>query len=268
MNNKRFYIGLVQMDCRVGDKKLNIEKAVSLLDQLSDRVEIACLPEFFNTGYSLDLVGDEFYTLAEPVPGPTTRELGNWAKEKKTAVLGNIPETDSGQDGVLYDTTFIIDREGNLRDRYRKTHLYPDEHRYFRSGSEIPVTDLGFSRVGTATCFDHAFPEIFSTLAVKGAQVIFVPSAVPAGYEYLLNLRTRARAQDNQVWVAAVNRTGREGETQYCGLSKVVNPRGDVVMEASVDKEEILECEIDLDLINRERKQEPVLRSRRPDLYR
>jgi predicted amidohydrolase len=118
-----------------------------------------------------------------------------------------------------------------------------------------------------AICFEHAFPQIFTVLALQGAAVVFIPSAVPVGYEYLLNLRTRARAQDNQFFTVAVNRVGREGEVAYCGLSKAVNPKGEVIAEASHTEEELLVVELDLSLILEERKQEPVLRSQQPELY-
>jgi predicted amidohydrolase len=263
-----FRVGLTQMRCQVGDKSWNLAHARERLQLLPDGIRIACLPEFFNTGYHLDLIGDAFFELAEPIPGPTTTALGEVARSRKMAILGNIPEADGDQEGVLYDTTFVLDPRGELVGRYRKTHLYPTEHRYFRAGDELPVFDVGFVRVGTATCFDHAFPEVFGTLAVRGAQVVFIPSAVPVGYEYLLSLRTRARAQDNQLWVVAVNRVGEEKEVGYCGLSQVVNPRGEVVAEASPVEEENLVAAVDLSAILRERQQEPVLRSRRPALYR
>jgi predicted amidohydrolase len=263
-----FLIGLIQMRCRLEDKAWNLAHAQEELRSLPEGVAIACLPEFFNTGYHLDLIGDAFYELAEPIPGPTTALLGRLARERQMVILGNIPEADTLQEGVLYDTTFVLDRRGQLMGRYRKTHLYPTEHRYFRAGGELPVFDVELARIGVAICFDHAFPEVFTTLAVQGAQVVFIPSAVPVGYEYLLDLRTRARAQDNQLWTAAVNRVGQEGEVAYCGLSKVVNPRGEVVAEASAEGEERLIAEVDLSAILRERRQEPMLRARRPALYR
>jgi predicted amidohydrolase len=267
-NGDTLRVGLVQMDCRPGDKEHNLARARERLEALPAPVNVACLPEFFNTGYHLDLLGDDFYRLAEPIPGPTTAALGEIARRSRMAVLANVPEADARQEGVLYDTTFVLDPQGELVGRYRKTHLYPTEHRYFRAGDELPVFDLGFARLGTATCFDHAFPGLFSTLAVRGAQVVFIPSAVPVNYEYLLNLRTRARAQDNQVWVAAVNRVGTEQEVTYCGLSQVVDPRGQVVAQAAPDREENLVADVDLSAILRERRQEPVLRARRPALYR
>lgn len=262
-----FLIGLVQMDSRPCEKESNLRRAKAHLRSLPDGVLIACLPEFFNTGYNLDLIGDDFYDLAEPIPGPTTDALGELAKSQQMAILANIPEADTHQQGVLYDTTFLLDQKGELVGRYRKTHLYPTENRYFRAGDALPVFDLGFVRLGTATCFDHAFPEIFAALATAGAQLVVIPSAVPVNYEYLLNLRTRARAQDNQIWAAAVNRVGTEGGVTYCGLSKVVNPRGEVIAEAAPEREEVLVAAVQLSAILRERQQEPVLRTRRPALY-
>lgn len=267
MTDEQVQIGLIQMDCKLGDKQHNRVHALELLEALPRGTRIACLPEFFSTGYHLDLIGEDFYQLAEPIPGPTTEALAVIASDREMVVLGNIPERDARQEGVLYDTTFVLDEKGALVGRYRKTHLYPEEHRYFRAGEELPVYDLGFVHLGTATCFDHAFPEIFSTLAVRGAQIVFIPSAVPVNYEYLLDLRTRARAQDNQIWAAAVNRVGTEEDVTYCGLSKVVNPRGEVVAEASSDQEEVLVAQVDFGAILRERQQEPVLRARRPGLY-
>ena len=263
-----FRVGLVQMACVVGDKVANLARALDLLAGLPDDVALAALPEFFNTGYHLDLIGQDFYELAETIPGPTTETLAALARRQRLLLLANIPERDPEQAGVLYDTTFILDQQGQLLGRYRKTHLFPPERQYFRPGDELPVFETSLTRLGTATCFDHAFPEIFSTLANKAAHFIVVPSAVPVGYEYLLNLRTRARAQDNQLWVAAVNRVGREGDVTYCGLSKVVNPRGEVVAEADPTAEQLLLAEIDLHQVTAEREQEPTLRVRRPELYR
>lgn len=267
MPKTKLRVGLVQIDCRPNDKEHNLAHAIRWLKSIPEGVDISCLPEFFNSGYHHDLIGSNFFHLAETIPGATTDALGEIARDNGMAILGNIPEADPMQAGVLYDTTFVLNHRGELIGRYRKTHLYPNENRYFRAGDDFPVFDLGGVRIGTATCFDHAFPEVFSSLAVRGAEIIFIPSAVPVNYEYLLNLRTRARAQDNQLWVAAVNRVGTEGEVTYCGLSKVVNPRGEVVAEASPDKEEILTADVDLTAILREREQEPVLRTRRPKLY-
>ena len=121
--------------------------------------------------------------------------------------------------------------------------------------------------VGMAICFEHAFPEIFTTLALRGASLILIPSAVPRGYEYLLELRTRARAQDNQLFVAAANLVGFDGQTHWCGGSAIVDPRGALIAHAGDAGEAEIVATLDLDLLERERDQEPSLVHRRPELY-
>ena len=101
-----------------------------------------------------------------------------------------------------------------------------------------------------------------------GAQIVFNPSAVPVGYGHLQDLRTRARAQDNQFFVAAVNHVGAEGDVTYCGRSQVADPRGDVLVSASDEHPTAVVAELDLALIRDQRLQEPVLRGFRPELYR
>ncbi|MFQ5910220.1 MAG: carbon-nitrogen hydrolase family protein [Thermoplasmata archaeon] len=268
MNDSSIVIGLVQMECVVKDKEGNLARALGFVEKLRNRadVDIVSFPELFTTGYNLDLIGDEIHDLAETIPGETTRRMSQKATEFGVAILGTIVER--GDRGGLYDTTFVIDETGELIGKYRKSHLYPSEYSYFEPGNELPVFELTRVTIGTAICFEHAFPQIFTRLALLGAKVVFIPSAVPTGYEYLLNLRTRARAQDNQLLVGAVNRVGREGDVEYCGLSKVVNPRGDVVAEASSNDEEVLVAELDLGMIQKERNQEPVLKCLRPELYR
>ncbi len=267
MDRRKIRSALIQMDCKIKNKEENLSKALGFLDELKGKADIVCFPELFTTGYNLDLIGDDFYALAEPIPGPTTERMGQQAREYEMAILGTIVERDGTQEGMLHDTTFLLDAEGRLVGKYRKSHLYPAEHRYFKAGDRLPVFDLDGLTLGVAICFEHAFPQIFTILALRGAQVVFIPSAVPVGYGYLLNLRTRARAQDNQFFTVAVNRVGREGDVTYCGLSQVVNPRGEVIAQASHADEEVLVAELDFDLIPKERKQEPVLKNLRPELY-
>jgi predicted amidohydrolase len=264
---KKLKVALIQMDCALQDKKTNLEKANESLDQIDGRADVVCFPELFTTGYNLDLIGEDFFQLAESIPGPTTEIMGQQARKYNLAVVGTIVEKDNKRKGVIYNSTFFLDAQGQLVGKYRKSHLYPTEHRYFRSGNRMPVFDLGGFNAGAAICFDHAFPQIFSILALEGAEVVFIPSVIPKGYEYLLELRTRARAQDNQIFTVAVNRVGQEGEVTYCGLSHVANPRGEVIAKASSTEEETLVAELDLGLILEERMQEPNLRCMRPELY-
>lgn len=265
---KNVTIASVQMDCRLGDKKYNIKKSLKILETISKDSDIVCFPEFFTTGYSLDLIDKDFYHLAETIPGETTEIFSREAKKRNIAIIGVIVEKDSNNADILYDTAFVIDRNGKLAGKYRKTHIYTNEHKYFNAGEKVPVFDLSGVKIGIAICFDHAFPQLFTMMALQGAQVIFIPSVVPVKYEYLLELRSRARAQDNQVFIAAVNRVGREGDVTYCGLSQIINPRGEVIAKSSPDKEECIIEKLNLDLIPDERKREPNLKCVRPEIYK
>lgn len=260
-------IALVQMNCRLGDPEANLRHADQLLERLEEPLHLACLPETCDVGYDLASLGERLFELAEPIPGPRLDQLAELARRHGCAIAAGVVERDARMHDVLYDTTVLLDRSGRLCGRYRKSHLYPDEHRFFRAGDELPVFDLDGLRVGVATCFELAFPPVFSTLARRGAKLIVNPSAVPVGYGYLQDVRTPARAQDNQVFVAAINHVGREGRAHYCGGSIVADPRGSVLVRASDEDEDVVAATLPLRLVSDQRRQEPVFRGFRPDLY-
>jgi predicted amidohydrolase len=255
------------MRCETGDKAANLEHAEHLLSELAARVEVACLPEMFDLGYDLAGLGPALFELAEPVPGPTSQRLAGLARKLGLAIVAGVTERDPEVEGLLYDTTVLLDGKGELIGRYRKSHLHPSEHGFFRPGNELPVFTLAGLRLGVAICFEHAFPQIFTTLARRGAELVINPSAVPVGFAHLQDLRTRARAQDNQIFVAAVNHVGQEGAVTYCGRSQVADPRGEVVALAPDAAEAAVVAELRLELIRQQRKQEPVFRALRPELY-
>jgi predicted amidohydrolase len=265
---QRLIIALAQIDCYLKKKEKNIAHALEILEQVKGNADIICFPELFTTGYNLDAIGSSFYELSEEIPGETTEILCKKARQNKIVIIGGIVEKDSLNSDILYDSVVVINKEGEIAGKYRKYFLYPLEHRYFKAGNMIPVFDLGNVRVGTAICYDHAFPELFRTLALKGAQIIFILSAIPEGFEYLLNLRARARAQDNQVFIAHVNRVGqKDGGLRYCGLSKIVNPRGEVIAEASPASEDVIIETVNLEMIMQEKKQERITKSLRAEIY-
>jgi len=271
----RSTIALIQMNCALGEPAANLDRATSLLTEVAGTADIACLPELFSTGYNLDALGDKLFDLAELVPadaddaaGPTVTRLQELAAELDVAIVAGLAERDPFVADLLYDSVTLINRRGEISGRYRKSHLYPAEHAFFRAGDALPVFELDGLRVGIAICFELAFPPIFSTLALGGAHLALNPSAVPVGYGYLQDLRTPARAQDNQIFVAAVNHAGAEGDVTYCGRSQVADPRGDVVILAPDDQSAAIVADLDLSLIRDQRLQEPILRGFRPDLYR
>lgn len=254
-------IAVAQTAPVVGDVVSNLAAAEAVVDRLAGSVELVVFPELFTTGYRRE--GMDHARLAEPLDGPSVRRLGSVAGRSGVAIVGTILEADEGR---VYDTAVVIGADGRLAGSYRKTHLYPEERAYFAAGERLEIVDAGVARIGLAICFEHGFPEIFTELALGGAELIAIPSAVPAGYEYLLELRTRARAQDNQVFVVAANLVGFDGVTDWCGESMIVGPRGDVLASAGREPG-VISAELDARRVVAERGQEPVLANRRPDLY-
>jgi predicted amidohydrolase len=251
-------VAVLQMSAAPGDLTGNRDRLVSEVRRYGADADLVVAPELVTVGYDLDLVRTNGDDLAEPADGPTVRELAAACSDVGTTAVAGFLER---ADGVLYDSVVTVTPDAASR-IYRKTHLYPPESAVFASGGELQTVTTPAGRLGPMLCFEHAFPEIATALALRGAQVLVIPSAVPFGFEHLLMLRTRARGQDNQVYAVACNMTGNG----FCGGSLVSDPRGDVVVSAG-SGETVLLAELDLDTVERERIQEPALRLRRPELY-
>jgi predicted amidohydrolase len=247
------------MAAHTGELPANVDRLAELVCKHADGAELVVAPELVTSGYDLEVLARRGRELAEPLDGPTAARVSELATETGATLVFGMLERDGD---VLYDTAVVAAPGGELVP-YRKSHLYPTESELFAAGTELVVAPTPAGRLGMMICFEHAFPDVATTLALRGAQILVIPSAVPVGYEHLLTLRTRARAQDNQVFAVACNLTG-DG---FCGGSLVADPRGDVVAEAGVE-ETVLRAVLDLAAIDREREREPALRLRRPDLYR
>jgi len=236
------------------------------LDVIARRVrgaagaDLIVVPELATTGYDLDRLATDGARLAERADGPSTTRLSDLAAEAGATLVVGFLETD--EHGSLFDSVLIT--SGARSVVYRKTHLYPPETAVFAAGEQLAATTIaGGVAIAPLICFEHAFPEIATTLALHGAEILVIPSAVPVGYEHVLVLRSRARAQDNQVFVVAANLAGGG----FCGRSMIVDPRGEVLAEAD-EHEATITATIDLEAIERERRREPALQLRRPDIYR
>ena len=248
----------LQLVAEPGELEQNRRRLGESLRRHATAGGLVVAPELATTGYDLDEIDRRSDELAEPLDGPTVALVrGITAATGATIVTGILEQAG----GSLFDTALLVTPDGTVVS-YRKSHLFPPEQSRFAAGDELATWPTPAGRVGLMICFEHAFPEIATTLALEGAQVIAIPSAVPFGFEYLLTLRTRARAQDNQVFVVASNLAGNG----FCGGSLIVDPRGDVLASAGTE-EAVLRATIDLGAIERERAQEPALRLRRPALY-
>ncbi len=250
-------VAALQLSARLGDVEGNLDRLERAVADLPAATDVAVAPELYNTGYDLDLLRRQGRELAEGADGPTVARITEMARRSGLTLVAGFLESSGGD---LFDSVVSVGPEG-ARTIYRKTHLYPAEQSLFAAGSELVLDGSGTPRLGLMICFEHAFPELASTLALAGAQLFAIPSAVPRGYEHVLELRTRARAQDNQVFAIGCNMS-----EPFCGRSLIVDPRGEVVAQAG-EGEETLVAALDLEAVAAERLREPNLELRRPELY-
>ena len=252
-------VAALQMASTFGRVEENRARLVHLLGGLPAEVGLAVAPELAITGYDLEGIAEIGEELAEPVDGPTGEALSRIAAEREMVVVVGFLE--QGEDGRRFDSALVADADGSLA-AYRKTHLYPNEQPRFDAGDVLEPLPTTLGPLGVMICFEHAFPEITTTLALRGASMLAIPSAVPDGYEYLIELRTRARAQDSQLFAVAANMC----QGGFCGQSVIVAPDGRVLTQAARE-ETVLLAEFDAAATEKERDREPALRMRRPDLY-
>jgi N-carbamoylputrescine amidase len=281
---EKFTIGLIQMSCSP-DPRENFSKAEARIREAASRgAQIICLQELFRSQYFCREENAELFELAEAIPGPSTDALSKLARSLNVAIVGSLFERRAA--GIYHNTAAILDVDGTLLGKYRKMHIPDDplyyEKFYFTPGDlGFPNFDTRFGRIGVLVCWDQWYPEGARLSSLGGANILFYPTAIgwhPAekqesGAAQLDAWRTiqRAHAIANGVFVAAVNRVGFEGTPQsgleFWGHSFVCDPFGNVLAEASADKEEILIVECDPKRVEETRRNWPFLRDRRIDAY-
>ena len=281
-----FRVGLVQM-AMSREAGENLEKAVARVREAARAgAEVVCLPELFRSSYFCQKEDPALFDLAEPVPGPSTEALGRAARESGVAVVAPIFERRAA--GLYHNSAVILDADGTVAGLYRKMHI-PDDPLFYEKFYFTPG-DLGFlafdtkpGRIGALICWDQWYPEGARLTALRGAAVLFYPTAIgwhphekaqhgPAQRSAWQTIQ-RSHAIANGVYVAVVNRVGHEippeggPGLEFWGSSFLADPVGVVVAEASTDKEEILVGEVSLPRIEEVRRNWPFLRDRRIDAY-
>ena len=178
---------MLQMAAHTGELAANVDRLAELVRKHADGAELVVAPELVTSGYDLEVLARRGRELAEPLDGPTATRVSELATETGATLVFGMLERDGD---VLYDTAVVAAPGGELVP-YRKSHLYPTESELFAAGTELVVASTPAGRLGMMICFEHAFPDVATTLALRGAQILVIPSAVPVGYEHLLTLRTR-----------------------------------------------------------------------------
>lgn len=272
-------IGLVQMTSSA-DPAENLKKALSQVRLASaEGAKIVCLQELFRTRYFCQTENAKNFDLAETIPGPSTEALSRAAKATKTVIVAPLFEKRSA--GIYHNTAVVIDSDGKLLGKYRKMHIPDDpgfhEKFYFAPGDlGFRVFQTRYAKIGVLICWDQWFPEAARLTALQGADILFYPTAI--GWkaeepkemkEYRSSWETiqRSHAIANGVFVAAVNRVGKEGKLSFWGSSFVADPFGHLVYRASDHREEIILADCDLTKVERTRREWPFLRDRRIDAY-
>ena len=259
-----------------GDIQSMVEKNVKYAEEAANQgTRVMCFQEIFNTPYFCQVQDDEHFDTAEKMPdGPTMQRMIKLAKD--TGMVLVVPMFEREDDGFFYNTAGVIDADGTYLGKYRKTHIPHTkgfwEKYYFRPGNMgYPIFDTKVGRIGVYICYDRHFPEGWRALGLRGAKLVFNPSATSRGLSmYLWKLEQPAAAVANEYFVGAINRVGSEpyGDNDFYGSSYFVDPRGQFVGEPASDtEEELVVRDLDMDMIDTVRKTWAFYRDRRPDAY-
>ncbi|WP_010167394.1 carbon-nitrogen hydrolase family protein [Pseudomonas sp. PAMC 25886] len=241
----------------------NLKRLHQLAQEATD-ADLLVLPEMFLTGYNIGL--EAVGALAEAQDGPSAQSIAALAKNSGVAILYGYPER--GADGQIYNAVQLIDANGQRLCNYRKTHLFGDlDHSMFSPGDdEFPLVELNGWKLGFLICYDLEFPENTRRLALAGAELILVPTANMVPFDFVADVTVRARAFENQCYVAYANYCGQEGEIQYCGQSSIAAPDGQRIAQAGLD-EALIVGTLDRQLMIDSRAANRYLLDRRPELY-
>jgi N-carbamoylputrescine amidase len=283
-------IGLIQHACPVSASKAqNLQTACGMIREAAARgAQMVATQELFLSPYFPQVEAEAGFELAEAIPGPTTQTLGELARELSIEITSSLFEKRAA--GLYHNTSVMIAATGEIVGKYRKMHI-PDDPRFFEKYYFTPGDASGeredggwqaqktrYATTGMLICWDQWFPEAARLTALRGAEILFYPTAI--GWQDDIDtaeqhrqqreawqILQRSHAIANGVFVAAINRIGTEGDIRFWGSSFVCDPTGQVIAEAPADQPAVVVAECDLSLIEEARKAWPFLRDRRVDAY-
>ena len=286
MPENKYKIAVIQLNLNDVAEN-NLKKCLSWVrDAAKMGAEVISLPELYSSHYFCQSEDVDNFALAEPLYSTSFIAFSALAKELGVVII--VPFFEKRMAGIYHNSAYIIDTDGSEAGLYRKMHI-PDDPHFYEKFYFTPG-DLGFKafptnkgKIGTLICWDQWFPEAARLTALQGAEVLFYPTAIgwhPLEKEQYgenqhgawMNVM-KGHAVANGVYVAAANRIGLEqylpntSGIQFWGSSFIAGPQGEILAQASHDKEEILIAEVDLDLQENVRQNWPFLRDRRIDAF-
>jgi len=263
-------IAAAVMRSAVGRKAENLARMESLVREAAGQgAEAVCFPEMNISGYGLRQEMEDF---AEPIPGPSTEAVQRMARVYGLWVLAGLAEKRGPHE---YFISHIAAGPEGLMGVYRKIHLGPPEEGIYQAGTECPVFHSGQADFGIELCFDGHFPELSTLLALKGAEIIFVPHASPR--ESAAEKKERwlrylpARAYDNSVFLVACNQLGQtESGLNFSGSALILDPKGEILAENPDGEEGVIVAQLKAETLRRVRENPKgfFLPRRRPGMYR
>lgn len=281
--SRKIKSGLIQMSLPMTEGEGSIEeimkamedKHIPYIEEAGKKgVQILCLQEIFNTPYFCPGQDNKWYASAQSIPNNTIERMQGLAKKYDMVMI--VPIYEKEIEGFLYNTAVVIDADGSILGKYRKNHIPQTsgfwEKYFFKPGNlGYPVFETKYAKVGVYICYDRHFPDGARILGLNGAEIVYNPSATVAGLsQYLWKLEQPAHAAANGYFMGCINRVGEEKPWdlgRFYGTSYHVDPRGQIIDEASEYDDELLISEFDLDLIEEVRSTWQFFRDRRPETY-
>ena len=282
---KKTIIGIIQSKIS-SSYNSNLNIAIKNIKKAANRnAKIICLPELFLTNYFCQTESHSNFKFAEKIPGKTSKIFSDLSKELNVVLMISMFEKKTR--GFYHNTSIVINEKGKILSKYRKMHI-PDDPGYYEKFYFTPG-DLGFKKVktkfgniGSLICWDQWFPEAARLTTLKGAELIFYPTAIgwhpnekkrygKLQLESWITIQ-KSHAIANGIFVAAINRVGVEKKgkrkIEFWGNSFVVDPSGNIISKLNSKNEGILICDIDFKKVENVRQHWPFLRDRRIDAYR
>ncbi|MFN8379309.1 MAG: carbon-nitrogen hydrolase family protein [Anaerolineae bacterium] len=267
-------IAVAQMKPVLGQPEDNIVKMSEMIREIAtkQRVDLIVFPELITSGAELGL---RFTEVAQRVPGATVNLIAKRANEYGVYVLFGMA-TKEKVESVLYNSAVLVGPEGEFVDMYHKVHLRGEERMAFREGFKLPVVETELGTLGIMIGYDLAFPEVARSLTLEGAEVICVLANWEAGDLDEWRTYLRARAYENAVFMAGVNRIGEDVTLTFGGESMIVGPRGEIhaSLAGATDKESGEPQEgaalatLDLDAVREAREEFQFIQNRQPTVYK
>ena len=259
-------IAAAQIACTLGDLAANLAKMRDFAERAKAAgAELIVFPEMSDTGYAMRIIRE----AARPWSEGAVPELQKIAHSLGLAVISGVSEKEGG---AIYNSQVVIDADGAIVAKYRKTHLFAptpiEEDKCCTAGSSLTSVDLGPFRIGLSICYDLRFSELYRVLAVEQkANLFIVSSAWPFPRVEHLRVLACARAIENQSYLLLANRAGTDDGVQFCGTSAIIDPAGHILAASPSDEEDLVMADISAAIVAETRLRMPVFAHRRTDLY-